>query len=137
MMRHWKLIVGIVGVLALAGLGTGLAVTLTGSSSDTVAVATALTTSQQTHLERGITAPTVASQANVVATEVRSQFQSKEKPLLPAGSHISIKNSTFHTLSTRLATVDVVVSGPNPGRWQLVLVRETGQWLLLGTRKLS
>jgi hypothetical protein len=32
MIRHWKLIVGMVGVLALAGLGTGLAIGLSGAT---------------------------------------------------------------------------------------------------------
>jgi hypothetical protein len=50
---------------------------------------------------------------------------------------VSINQATFHELSAQLATVDAVVSGPAPGRWQFVLVRESGQWLLVGTRKLA
>ena len=92
---------------------------------------------QQVRLEKGITSPTVVSQSNVIATELRSQFDSRGKPLLPAGSHVSINDATFHALSAQLATVDAVVSGPDPGRWQLVLVREAGRWLLLSTRKVS
>jgi hypothetical protein len=87
-------------------------------------------------LEHGITAPTITAQASVLATEVRSQFEQQGKPLLPAGSHVSINDATFHALSPQLAAVDASVSGPGPGRWQFVLVREAGQWLLLGTRKL-
>ena len=86
---------------------------------------------------KGIAAPTVTSQATVVAVEVRHAFETRGKLLLPAGSHVSINQATFRELSGQLATVDAVVSGPAPGHWQLVLVRESGQWLLVGTRRLS
>jgi len=138
MFRHWKLIAAIVGVVLLAGVGVGLAVGLSGPSTTTTARATTVFTGpQQQRLEKGITAPTVTSQASVVAVEVRHAFEARGKPLLPAGSHVSINQATFHELSAQLATVDAVVSGPAPGRWQFVLVRESGQWLLVGTRKLA
>ena len=137
MIRQWKLTVAVVGVLVLTGLGIGLAIGLGGAPSGTVVTAAALPTPQQVRLERGITASTVAAQANVVAMEVRNQFEQLGKPLLPAGSRLLIDGASFHTLSAQLATVDATVSGPSPGRWRLVLVREAGQWLLLGTRKLS
>lgn len=140
MIRHWKLAVAVVGVLTLTGLGVGLAVGFSGSSSShatTAAAAAQLTKPQQTQLEQGITAPTVTAEASVVATEVRSQFEQQGKPLLPAGSHLSISDATFHSFSAQLATVNATVTGSSPGRWQLVLVREAGHWLLLGTRKLS
>lgn len=138
MIRHWKLTVAIVGTLVLTGLGAGLAVGLNGAPADTVAAAAAaFPTPQQIHLEQALTASTVTKQAAVVAIEVRSQFEHRGESLLPAGSRMSIDGTTFHSLSTQLATVDATVSGPRPGRWRLVLIREAGQWLLLGTRKLS
>ena len=139
MKRHWKLTVVVAGVLALAGLGIGLAVGLSGSSSSatTAAPAARLTMAQQVRLEQGITASAVTAQASVLAIEVRSQFEQQGKPLLPAGSHVSINDTTFRALSAQVAAVDASVSGPSPGQWQFVLVRESGQWLLLGTRKLS
>jgi hypothetical protein len=138
MFRHWKLIAAIVGGVLLAGVGVGLAVGLSGPSSTATARATTVFTGpQQQRLEKGITAPTVTSQASVVAVEVRHAFETRGKPLLPAGSHVSINQATFHEVSAQLATVDAVVSGPAPGHWQFVLVRESGQWLLVGTRKLA
>jgi hypothetical protein len=68
---------------------------------------------------------------------VRSHFEQQGKLLLPAGSHLSISDATFHSLSAQLATVNATVTGSSAGRWQLILVREAGEWLLLGTRKLS
>jgi hypothetical protein len=137
MTRHWKLISGIAGVLALVGLATGLAIGLSGSTAKRAASPTGLSISQQLRLEKGITAPTVTAQADVVATDVRSQFEGRDKPLLPPGSRLSIDSATFHSFSPQLATVNAVVSGPSVGHWQLVLVREAGEWLLLGSRKLS
>jgi hypothetical protein len=144
MKRHWKLTVPIVGVV-VAGMGIGLALGLRGSSpsqgtaaSTTTTVAAAqFTKPQQVRLEQGITAPTVTAEASILAIEVRSQFDQRGKPLLPAGSHVSILDSTFHAFSAQLATVNATVAGSSPGRWKFVLVREAGQWLLLGTRKLS
>ena len=107
MKRHWKLIIAVVGVLVLAGLGIGLAVGLSGPSpshATTAAAAPQLTQPQQVRLEQGITAPTVTAEASVVAVEVRSEFEQQGKPLLPAGSHLSIDATTFHALSAQLAT---------------------------------
>jgi hypothetical protein len=95
-----------------------------------------LTSAQRTRLEQGISAPAVGSEAAVVAAEVRAQFISADRSMLPASSHVRISTATFRATSAGTATVDVVVSGPAPGRWQLLLIREGGQWLLIGTRKL-
>ena|SRR5689334_16272913 len=137
MTRHRKLISIAAGVLVLGGLGAGLAVGLSGSTTNRAVVPPGLGTSQQVRLEKGITAPTVTAQAAVVAAEVRSQFVSQRQPLLPPGSHLSISSTTFRTVSAQMATVDATVTGAEVGRWQLVLVRERSQWLLIGTRKLS
>jgi hypothetical protein len=136
MIRRWKLAAAIVGTLALTGLGVALAVGLSRVPAGTVAATAAFPAPQQIHLEQGITASTVTKQASVVAMEVRSQFERRGELLLPAGSRVSIDGATFHSLSAQLATVDATVRGPRLGRWQLVLIREAGQWLLLGTRKL-
>jgi hypothetical protein len=137
MIRHWKLTVAIIGALALTGVGIGLAVGLHRAPAGTAAETAAFPLSEQTHLEQTIAASTVTKQASVIAMEVRSQFEQRGELLLPAGSRVSIDGATFHSSSARLATVDATVRGPRPGRWQLVLIRETGQWLLLGTKKLS
>jgi hypothetical protein len=150
MSRHWKLVAVIIGVLALAGLGVGLAVGLesgppggtgassaTAASSGAAAAAAQFPAAQRDRLEQGIAAPTVTVQADVVAAEVRGQFEKLGKPLLPSGSRLSIDAATFHAVSAQFATVTATVTGPQPGTWQLMLVRENGQWQLLGTRKLS
>jgi hypothetical protein len=85
-----------------------------------------LTKAEQARLERGITAPTIAAEASVLAIEVRSQFEQAGKLLLPVGSQVAINDATFQAVSAQMATVDATEKGPNPGHWQL-----------LGTRKLS
>jgi hypothetical protein len=135
-----KLAVAVIAVLVVAGVGVGLTIGLRSRPAGTAtghAVSSLLSSTQQTRLERGLTASTVTAQADSLALEVRSKFEDRGEPLLPAGSHVSIDPATFHMLSAQLATVDATVSGPKPGHWQLVLVRESGQWLLIGTRKLS
>lgn len=95
-----------------------------------------LTSAQRTRLEHGISAPAVGSQAAVIAAEVRVQFINANRSMLPSGSRVRISTTTFRATSAGTATVDAVVSGPTPGRWRLLLIREGGQWLLIGTRKL-
>jgi hypothetical protein len=140
MSRHRGLLAVIAGVLVLAGLGIGLAVGQGNSSSAgsaTAKAAASFTVKQRARLEQGITAPAVTMQAGIVAPEVRGQFQQLGKVLLPPGSRLSIDTATFRAVSGQLATVTATVTGPDRGTWQLVLIREDGQWLLLGTRKLS
>ena len=137
MTRRWKLIIGIVGVLILASTGAGLAIGLSGSTANPAGAATVLSAQQQMRLEKGITAPAVTAEAKIVAAEVRGQFVGRGKPLLPPGSHLSIDDATFHSFSPQLATVNAAVTGPKASHWQLVLIRESGQWQLLDSRKLS
>jgi hypothetical protein len=122
MFSRWKLTAAVAGVLAMAGLGAGLAVGLGGPSITVPPLAKA----EQARLEQGI-----------LAIDVRSQFEQAGKLLLPAGSHMAINDATFQAVSAQMATVDATETGPNPGYWQLMLVREAGHWQLLGTRKLS
>jgi len=149
MSRKRKLIAAITGVLALAGLGTGIAAGLGGGSpastsnpsvaaagSGGAVAAAPFPAAQRDRLQQGITAPTVTAQAGVVAAEVRGQFEKLGRPLLPLGSRLSIDAATFRASSAQFATVTAAVTGPQPGTWRLVLIQEDGQWLLLGTRKL-
>ena len=137
MTRRWKMIFGIVGVLVLAGVGAGLAIGLIGSTASPAAGPAVLSAPQQARLEQVIAAPTITAQARIVAAQVRGQFEGRGKPLLPPGSHLSIDDVTFHALSPQLATVNATVTGPRTSHWQLVLIRESGQWQLLDSRRLS
>jgi hypothetical protein len=137
MTRRWRLVAGIAGVVVLAGVAAGLAVGLSEPAGSPAAAPVRLAPSQQEHLEKAITAPAVTSQAGAVAQEVRGQFLKQGQPLLPPGSRLSISGATFHVVSARMATVNATVTGPQAGRWQLVLVREAGRWLLIGTKRLS
>jgi hypothetical protein len=96
-----------------------------------------LAPAQQAKLEREIAARSVQAEADVVALQVRAAFVQKGRPLLPAGSRLVIRRSTFRQVTSETAVVDAVVTGPSPGWWELLLVRQEGQWLLIGTRRLS
>lgn len=95
-----------------------------------------LTARQAGRLDREISAPTVAGEAVVVANAVRAEFIRKGRTLLPAGARIRIEPATFRETNAGTATVTSVLTGPDSGRWLLLLVREQGQWLLIGTRRL-
>ena len=72
----------------------------------------------------------------MVAPQVRAQFVSRGRTLLPAGSRLRIDAKSFRATRAGTATADAVISGPDAGRWQLLLIRQGGQWLLLDSRKL-
>jgi hypothetical protein len=125
------------GLLVAAGVvGAVLALGSGHESGRTNASPVKFSSVQQVRLENGLTAPGIAAQSKVVATEIRAQFLSRAQPLLPSGSHARVGPATFDLRSAKTATVDATVTGPEPGHWQLLLIREGGNWLLIGTRRL-
>jgi hypothetical protein len=136
--KQWA--IGLVAVIALVagGIATALLLTAGGTTSAvrTSELAVKLGSGQQARLERGMTAPHITAEAAVLAIEIRAQFLDKGQLLLPAGSWVRIDRATFEASSSATATVDASVTGPQSGHWQLLLVREHGNWLLIGTRKL-
>jgi hypothetical protein len=92
---------------------------------------------QLTRLERGLDAQGLAAQAIVLADSIRSQVVSRGRPFLPSGSRVHIEAATFEVRSPETATVDAMVTGPMPGKWLLLLVRQGGNWQLIGTRNMS
>jgi hypothetical protein len=95
-----------------------------------------LGTGQQARLEHGLVAPGIKAEAGVMAGEIRGQFLARGQPLLPAGSRIRIDPATFEATSPQTATVRTTVTGPQPGHWLLLLIKEGANWLLIGTRRL-
>jgi hypothetical protein len=134
MTRNRKLAVVVIGVLAVGGAAAAATAELNVSSPSLSGPG--LSSSQQKNLERGINAPAVATEADVLATGLRGQFMERGEPLLPPGSHLRIDVASFRATSGDTATVDAVVTGPATGHWRLLLIRQGGSWLLIGTRKL-
>jgi hypothetical protein len=131
-----------VGGLALAaGL---IASFLTGSSrsagqnstAQKSVAAVAFTGAQQIRLERGLTARAPWGEAGALAPVLRAEFIGRRKPLLPTGSDIRFEPATFDARSSRTATVEAIVTGSEPGLWQILLVSEGSKWFVIGTRRL-
>jgi len=129
--RRRAVVIAVAGVLA--AVVAGLIVAVTGVKNEPLAV---LTPGQAAHLARGLSAPAMSEQAAVVAAELRPQLADGGGPLLPPGSRVRVSDRTFHATSAGTGVVQAVVSGPKPGRWQLLLTKENGQWLLIGTREM-
>ena len=132
MSRRRAVVIAVAGVLA-AAVVAGLILAVMGAKNEPLAV---LTPGQAAHLERGLSAPEVSEQAAVVAAELRPQLADGGVPLLPPGSRVRVSDRTFHATSAGTGVVQAVVSGPKRGRWQLLLTKENGQWLLIGTREM-
>jgi len=127
---------GAAGLLLAVGAAIVL-LTVNKSQQSATASSVKLSSAQQSRLERGLTAPSVAGELTVVAAEVRAPFMSRGQRLLPAGSRVRIEPATFKAGTVKTATVDAVLTGPHPARWQLLLINESGNWLLIGTRRLG
>jgi hypothetical protein len=138
MIRHRAVIGAVGGLVVAGGLAAGLLLLpgLHGHQVAAAAPAIPFTAAQQNRLAAGLTAPGLPAQAQVLAAEIRSQFLRDGEPLLPAGSGARIDAATFGVTSADTALVDVAVSGPRPGHWQLLLISERGRWLVIGTRGL-
>jgi hypothetical protein len=134
MTRNRKLAAVVIGVLTVGSAAAAATAEL--SVSSTSLSRPGLSSSQQKNLERGINDPAVATEAEVLAAGLREQFMERGEPLLSPGSHLSIDVASFRATSGDTATVDAVVTGPATGRWRLLLIRQGGSWLLIGTRKL-
>ena len=137
-----RLIVGLIAVVVLAVAGGIVAAVLTTngdhkSAAKASASASSFNAAQQTRLERGLTAPSLRKQASVVAAEIRTQFLAKGQPLLSAGSRLRVQPATFKVTSPWTATVQATVTGPRPGHWLLLVIKEGANWLLIGTRRLT
>ncbi len=141
MSRKRRMIIAAVGALTVVGAAAAVIVIVSVMPHSAGRLATrsapgALSTVQQARLERQVTSPDISSEATVVAFGIRAAFVSRGAPLLPAGSRLQISPVSFRTTSAITAVVDATVAGPRPGRWRLLLVRQRGQWLLIGTRRL-
>ena len=125
-------------VLVAGGTAVGLLATSGNprSAARTSALVSKLGSAQQARLERGLVAPNITADAAVLADEIRPQFLAKGQRLLPAGSRVRIDPATFKASSPQTAMVNASITGPQPGRWQLLLTKESGKWLLIGTREL-
>lgn len=117
----------VVAVVAIGGGGPGGRVN---------AAAIGFGPAQVSRLERGLTAPALGRQAVVVAPQIRAQFVRRGQSLLPPGSGVRVEPATFHLTRAGFAVVQAVLNGPEAGRWQLILIRSRGDWLLIGTRRI-
>ena len=106
----------------------------TGSSTG-ASVTDPLTPANTTALQTALVSTVPAQVLPILAPAVRTRYAAKPFPLLPAGSRLSVDASAL-TQTGRTATVPATVTGTEPGRWLLLLVRDGRSWTVYGTRKL-
>lgn len=70
-----------------------------------------------------------------IFAEVVAEAYADDGVLLPAGSAVSVARNALQ-VDGSTATVPITVSGPEPGKWLLLLVKEDGRWRAYGTRSM-
>jgi hypothetical protein len=125
--------VGIVLALTLVSCCSASHHGATSSTSQTPQVAT-LPAAQVRALETALVSNRLAAVESVLATAVRSPYSAKPWAMLPPGSRLSVDGSHL-VVTGSLASLPATVTGPKPGKWLLLLVREQGVWRVYGTRK--
>jgi hypothetical protein len=93
-----------------------------------------LSPARQAAIGSALSATQPASLAAVLPRPVASAYLASPFPMLPAGSKLKIDWSKLR-MSGVLAEAPAAVSGPQPGSWTLLLIRQNGQWDVYGTRK--
>jgi hypothetical protein len=132
---NWRVVlvtcVGCVAV-ALSSCSTSHARAAAPRSSTTTPAHLAIPTAEVTALRSALVSRKPSEVASVLALGIRSAYLKKPWEMLPVGSHITV--TSVATVSGKIGTLPVTVTGSRPGRWLLLLVHENGQWLVYGTR---
>jgi hypothetical protein len=124
-----------------AAVALGLLIT-TAACSKSSAPSTAPTVSQSTlpptdtsRLQQALTSDNTAAVAAVLAPEVKATYLKHALRVLPKGAQLQI-DATKMRVAGDTATVPATVRGSTEaGSWLLVLKKENGEWLLIGTEK--
>lgn len=82
-------------------------------------------------IEIGVLQPSQIGAGSVLASDVL--LAADALTLLPDSSTITLDENRFSATGD-LASVPATVSGPDPGQWLLLLVREDDNWQIYGTR---
>jgi hypothetical protein len=98
-------------------------------------VPAALPSDDAVALENGLTSTDPKKVEVVLADELRTSYAASPEPLLPEGSTLRIDTTTMSAAGS-LGQVQANVTGSEPGRYLLLLVRLDNHWLLYGTKKL-
>ncbi|ODU03101.1 MAG: hypothetical protein ABS81_15425 [Pseudonocardia sp. SCN 72-86] len=109
--------------------------TVPGTATAAGGTPTVLAPADVARLENALTTADSAVAGDALAPPVREAYLRQPFPLLPAGSDARIDAGSMVAIDD-LATVGVDVgTGAAAGRWQLVLARIDGQWLVVGARR--
>ena len=95
-----------------------------------------LAETDRARLEAGLASEDLVALTAVLAPALAQAYGGTGGASLPAGSSVQLDAALFEPDGDE-ASVPMEVSGPEPGRWLLLLVREPGgPWLTVGTSAL-
>lgn len=107
---------------------------VTSTTAEVKAVVRVLSSANTKQLEGGLVSDDRASVESVLPLALRDAYAAKPWQMLPKGSSLVIDRSKL-VVAGDLASVPATVTGPEPGRWLLLLIRDGDHWAAYGTHK--
>ena len=94
-----------------------------------------LSTQDSSRLHLALTSKKSATVAAALAPEVKAAYLKNPRQLLPAGSKLDILSDEMQVSGDTATVPAKVTGGANTGSYLLVLEKQDGKWLLIGTEK--
>lgn len=136
-----RLVWASLAVTVIAAAVTVTVVIVTAPSTGTATTATAsagsIPPAVVASIEQGLPSQDPAVVAAVLAPAVRAAYLRNPAPLLPAKSLLRLDQAHAEHTDADLERVPARVTGPTPGNWVIIVVRQDGQWTVLGTATAS
>jgi len=88
-----------------------------------------------TRLQHALASDNIDAVAAVLAPEVRATYLKHALRVLPGGAQLDIDATKMRVAGDTATVPATVQGGPDAGSWLLVLEKQNGEWLLIGTEK--
>lgn len=84
-------------------------------------------------IERQLVSSRPAEVADVLASSIRPAYLKDPVAVLPVGAVLRLDVPHAEQAGQDVLRVPAAVTGPSPGSWVVLMIRESGEWYVLGT----
>ncbi|MET8853400.1 hypothetical protein [Amycolatopsis sp. NPDC004625] len=147
-MRRWVIWSGVLVAVAAAAVGGYLwlrggngatngtsADAATSSSAPPAQPGSSMTEARAQRIERQLVSPDSNDVADVLASSVKAAYVKEPGALLPAGAMMHLDVARAEQAGQDVLRVPATVTGSTPGAWIVLVIRENGEWFVLGTEQ--